>query len=543
MKKRVFSTAMAAVLAANMFAAVPFAVSADDSAAEGIIVNIDAEDYLAACAANSVTVSDIKLYASAFDGSQVTDFVIGVNNKIAAYPSDVWTDYLDKYNQTTENGVAVNYKEVPAVKGANLIYNTLKADYIQLWVDEFEKAGVDSWLSFAMNDITDGTEATSYLHSDFFHANPTLRRVHLTRTNQKYQYAMDYSNKAVRDNMLSLIDEALGRYDASGIELDFTNSIWLFSNGGEYRGMAYINDFMREVDKLTAKYAAKRGHEVKVAVRVANDIQTNYDFGLDVAAWAAEGLVDRVCPSSQEIADSDIPVKYWDTLLTPYGVDLAPCVTATIQSRPDSPRKVTQDLETLAGYSANIFSQGADKVYIADFGIADRIRSADKTATVAATDPIDTPKALWNAVNVVGSMDTLMKTNRRVVLTYSDILQLWRNTDAQLSKTIAKGKTAVIMIPVGDIPADATATFNFSVNNVMHTQGISVPQVYINAVKSKMTGAVKDDNHKFITDYIVSYEIPTDVYDEGHFLAEITHRADTSNSLIINYAEVYIKVN
>ena len=534
---------MAAVLAANTFAAVPFAVSADDTAAEGIIVNIDAEDYLAACGANSPTVAEIKAYASAFDGSQVTDFVIGVNNKIAAYPSDVWTDYLDKYNQTTENGQAVNYKETPAVKGANHVYNTLKADYIKLWIDEFKNADIDSWLSFTMNDITDTASATSYQHSDFFHQNPTLRRVHLSKTNQKYQYAMDYSNKKVRDNMLALIDEALGRYDADGIELDFTDCIWLFSNGGEYRGMAVMNDFMREVDKLTAKYAAKRGHEVKVSVRVATDILTNYDFGLDVAAWAAEGLVDRVCPSSQEVTDSDIPVKYWDTLLTPYGVELAPCVTSVIQTRPDSPTKGKQTLETLAGYSANIFTQGADRVYLADFGIADRIRSADKTATVAQTDAIDTTKALWNAVNVVGSMETLMKTDRRVILTYSDIQQLWRNTDAQLPKSIAKNKTAAIMISVGEIPEGATAKFSFSVSDVIHTQGISVPQVYINAVRSKMVGVTEGGvPEKYTTSNIVSYEISPEVFDEVHYLAEITHKADTANALQIQYAEVYIDV-
>ncbi len=540
MKTRFFSIAMAAVLTSGVFAAAPVAVSADDAKSEGIVLNIDAEDYLAACGNTSPTAEEIKGYASAFDGSQVTDFVIGVNNKIAAYPSDAWTDYLDKYEQTTENGKAVNYKETPAVKGANYVYNTLKADYIALWIEEFNKADINPWLSFTMNDITDTGNATSYLHSDFFHENPNLRRVHLAKSNQKYQYALDYSNKAVRDNMLALIDEALDRYNAYGIELDFSDCIWLFSNGGEYRGMAYLNDFMREVDKLTAKYAAEYKHEVKVSVRVASDIQTNYDFGLDIAAWASEGLIDRVCPSSQTVVDSDIPVKYWDTLLTPYGIDLAPCVTSVIQVRPDSPVKGKQTLETLAGYSANIFTQGADKVYLADFGIADRIRSADKTATVAQTDAIDTPKALWNAVNVVGAMDTLLKTDRRVILTYSDIQQLWRNTDAQLTKTATK--TVPIMISVGDIPEGADVTFRFSVNDIMHTQGISIPQVYINAVKSKMVGVTEGVPEKYTTAKVVSYEISPEVFDEVHFLAEITPKASTTTPLQIQYAEVYVDV-
>jgi len=537
MERRIISTATAAVLALNMCAALPCAVSADE-AVEGIVMNIDAEDYLAAVGTNLPTVAEIKAYATAFGGSHVTDFVIGVNNKIAAFPSDVWTDYLDKYDQTTENGQAVNYKETPSVKGAYHIYKTLNADYIDLWIDGFNEVDINPWLSFAMNDVTDGDKAASHLLSDYFHENSALRRVHLSRTNNKYQYALDYNNASVRNNMLNLIDEALGKYDAYGIELDFMDSIWLFSNGTEYNGMEKLNDFMREVDKITAKYAAKYKHEVKVSVRVASDIMTNYDFGLDVATWASEGLVDRVCPSGASVVDSDIPVKYWDTLLTPYGIDVAPCINSTIKNREESPISGTHDLETLSGYAGIFLSQGADKVYLADFGIADRIRSADKTATVADTDPINTTKALWNAVNVVGSYNEIMKTDRRVILTYSDTRQLWRNSDAQLPKSLPKA--GALMINAGDIPEGANVTFKFSVSEVMHTQGISVPQVYINAVNCKMTGFTEGIAGGYTTNHVVNYEVPAEVHDEGHFLAEIKPKASTNNALQIIYAEVYI---
>lgn len=541
MIKRISSVALSAVLAFSTIATLPCTLSADN-AAQGAIVNIDAEDYLAACGNSLPTISDIKAYATAFGGSQVTDFVIGVNNKLAAYPSDVWMDYLDKYDQTTENGKAVNYKSTPSVKGAYHIYKTLNADYIDLWIDALEDVDINPWLSFAMNDVTDATKKTSHLLSDFFHSNPSLRRVHMTKSNSKYKYGLDYSNKKVRDNMLALIDEALGRYDAYGIELDFINSIWLFSNGEEYTGMKQLNDFMREVDKITAKYAAKYGHEVKVAVRVASEIQTNYDFGLDIAAWASEGLVDRVCPSSELVVDCDIPVKYWDTLLTPYGVELAPCVTTLIKLYPDfsKPGTGAQTLETLAGYSANLFTQGADKVYLADFRIADRITSADKTASVAQTDPINTPAALWNAVNVVGSMDTLMKTDRRVILTYNDLQALWRSADPQIP--VLSSTTMGLMLSVGEIPEGAVATLRFSANDAVHTKGTDIPVVYVNATKCTMSGCTDGIEGGYVTTPVLSYTIPSEVYDEVHFFAEITPKAPNNASLRIQYAEIYVDV-
>ncbi len=42
----------------------------------------------------------------------------------------------------------------------------------------------------------------------------------------------------------------------------------------EYDGVEIMNEFMREIDALVHKYEGKYGHKIKMAVRVAADIQT-----------------------------------------------------------------------------------------------------------------------------------------------------------------------------------------------------------------------------------------------------------------------------
>ncbi len=233
--------------------------SYDDSRYDvnGLIINLDADGIFGA---DLGTKAQIEAYARGYEDSHVTDFMICVNNTNATYPSKVWTSISDKYKQKEENGVAVDYSGNATAKNAYNHFIAKKLDYIDILCDTFPEVGINPWISFRMNDAHGHDQKTSVLLSEFYHKNPQLRRVFhkgYAAGKSYYYYCLDYSQKLVRDNMIALINEALGRYDCYGIELDFQREIWLWKHGGEYNGIEILNDFMRDVEKLVAVYEAK----------------------------------------------------------------------------------------------------------------------------------------------------------------------------------------------------------------------------------------------------------------------------------------------
>lgn len=180
-----------------------------------------------------------------------------VNNTNATYPSEVWTSLPEKYTQTVENGIAVNYRENPIAQNSFIHFVGKGEDYIKTFCENFKAVGINPWISFRMNDSHDHDAGvrTSVLLSDFYHKNPQLRRVHhkdaATTSNKYYFNSMNYTYEAVREHMLALINEAMDRYgaDAYGIELDWQRDMWIWHPGGEYNGIEILNEFMREVRK------------------------------------------------------------------------------------------------------------------------------------------------------------------------------------------------------------------------------------------------------------------------------------------------------
>jgi hypothetical protein len=79
------------------------------------------------------------------------------------------------------------------------------------------------------------------------------------------------------------------------------------------RVIAYRATFMtRFLRELRAMLAAKGRPEVKIAANVFQDKAINDEYGLDVATWAREGLVDRLCPFRWEgQMDHKIDMDFW----------------------------------------------------------------------------------------------------------------------------------------------------------------------------------------------------------------------------------------
>lgn len=517
--------------------------NAEEYEVKGIYFNADPNFFFNIPAVQTCNAQYVRDYANMFRDTHVTDFVMQLNADIAFYDSNVWDDVIDRYNVTKENGIDVNYKGNQDVKAAYHVIKELGVDHIAVWIEEVKKVGITPWISFRMNDghglMEAATKGTYSIVGSWFHNNDEYRRVQNgVRFNNYFSYHSDYTFAEVRQHKLDLINEALNRYDAYGIELDWQRDSWLFYTGGEYNGLDVINDFMRDVEALVAQYEKKWGHEIKIGVIVKPDIQNNYDFGLDVMTWVSEGIVDRVTPKNRHPSTNNLmPIESWAELLAPYNVELSPCAEHNLRSihdnNSDSLLKL-QDLLTYSGSMASFFSQGADKVYVYNFFLdtilkdSDRIISEDNRVYFAGT------QGFHNILVTVGSYEKLMDRDRQIVLDYSDEQKLWAPIDMQLPRTLtANGESVFLRLPVGDIPEGSKVSIKIS-TSAGEMSAADRPTVKVNGETCTFTGF---GSNKALTTYtLLCYDVPASAHDGMYVVAEITPKA----GFTINHAEVFI---
>lgn len=503
----------------------------------GLILNLDADAFIGSAGGTAA----VQQYARGYADTHVTDFMICLNNTNSTYPTalDTWTDLADKYLQKVENGKAVDYSQETNAKAAYDHFIRSGNDYIKVLCETFPEVGINPWLSFRMNDIHGHGQETSLLLSDYYHSNPQYRRKATHGSGYwASSYAMnalDWGHEAVRQRFLDYINEALSRYDCYGIELDWQREIYLWSIGEEYDGLDILNDFMRDVESIVEIYEQKYGHEIKIGIRCASDIETNYDFGLDVLTWAAEGIIDLVIPTGHyTTADTDTPVTEWVSLMHPYGIEVAPCIEEYIQTNPVNGGRTQNTLMTYNGAAASFLSQGADKVAVYNFYIScgQYIRDMHKVSTMA--EDVSGTFRHFNIASTIGSLEKLMTLDRRVVLTYNDTAMIWNDNRAQLPLNVSAGETGTLRIAVGDIPAGATVTLKFGVNN----QNIAKrPTVYVNSKAATWLG-LEINAEGLSNSQVITYSVPASALNSQHLVIEITPQRD----LTTDYAEILIEV-
>ncbi len=517
---------------------------------KGIIINQDDSclyHYIARVLdTNPLTAEDFEKFPLQYKDSGVTDYFICLNATVATYPSKVMTSYVDKYHQKLENGEAVDYSTALAPAAAHYLFEILGIDHIAIQIDGFRKIGINPWVSFRMNDFHNYHEKTSVTLSDFFHSHPEMRRVkfHPEFLQGCSDLAYDYMYDAVREYFLTFIDESLDRYDPYGIELDFQREMTIFSMGNEYRGIELMNDFIRKVDGIVHKYEDKYGHEIKIAVRVAGDIQINFDFGLDVMQWVQEGIVNTVILAPRfESTDTDIPVRLWKTLLQPYGTEIVVGLDTYLQPAPGMKPRMPS-IETFAATAVSSYSQGADKLYFYNY-FRNNIHDLLSDETECSEDPslhICDNSIYKTVITKLASTDGALTLNRQHMITMKDTLPIWkRNTNYALTNRAANQlplhfkRDGSFKIFVGEIPEGAELTLRFAVEE--HEKAISdLPRTFVNSEACDYIGEI-EDKRWYPEGKLLCYNIPPSAY-----LDVICPYIIVNGETVIRYVDVFVKV-
>lgn len=250
-------------------------------------------------------------------------------------------------------------------------------DPYRFYIDAARAKGVSPGISMRMNDHHWVTEPDYCALSDFWRAHPEFRREQTKPQKGRWNwddYNFDYAHKEVRDYFLAYVAELLERYDVDVFECDWLRTAMCLRAGREAADAHFISEFMREVRMLAAAAAQRRGHPVKVSVRVCPVIATNQAIGYDVLQWVRDGSVDWVVGCNDwDCANFDIDVAGWEAEISKTGRDVLfiPGLDRNIRESyaPDSAKHNLSRAEYFA-WCDGVFAKGAKGVYLFNlFGI------------------------------------------------------------------------------------------------------------------------------------------------------------------------------
>ncbi len=502
---------------------------------KGIIYNQDADSLLYNVGKNgcTLTAEEMENYASQFKGSHMTDIMLCVNNSCSTFPSKIRTSLVDKYHQKIENGITVDHTACLSVAAAHHIYEVLGIDHIEVEIRTFRDIGINPWVSFRMNDIHDFHCETSPILPDHFHDHPEWYRVkyHPEFLVTNADRDLDYGLPEVREFWLAYIDEALDRYDPYGIELDYTREIEVFANGNEYDGLAIMTQFVRDVYALCGKYGEKYGHKIKLAVRVAPEVQQNMDYGLNVMEWVEEGMIDLVTVAGRfESNDNDMPIKLWSTLLKPRGVELAAGIEGNILPHFGC-RPFPWDAETIAACTASAYSQGADRIYMYNFFHCFQAPRLDEVEPELSAKG---PAMQASFYKIFGDFEKVLKLDRRHIWSVNDRLAPWyRNRQGMSQLPVTFRRSVSFKITVGDIPEGAAMTINIGFADPEKATA-NPPKLFVNSEECTYTGTMNYARADAGT--VLCYDVPASAHKSNVYVFPIVNEETT-----VNYLEAYIK--
>ncbi len=259
-------------------------------------------------------------------------------------------------------------------------------DYIGFVFSTLREMGIAPLASFRMNDAHMSSDPVGPVAGRFWMNHPEWR---LGESYGYYGSCMDYAVSAVREYLRRLVNEVIGKFpDIVGVELDGMRSPFFFKNGTGRQNAPLMTDLLRQIREDLDKAAAGRRRYL-LRVNVPRSPELAHEVGMDVAAWAAEGLVDGISPGCYG-TDFQLPIERWKELL---GGDIP------VHAYLNCGRAGGQyhSLEQYRAAAANAYAAGADGIYLFNFPCLDELsRLLPQPIAEPPMPPPEFPATCWH---------------------------------------------------------------------------------------------------------------------------------------------------
>jgi hypothetical protein len=293
----------------------------------------------------------------AFDGSDVDTILVCINAQVMYYPTKVGT--MRGTNSTPEERETWPASEQQRFANVQAFFDSGVDPYAVI-LAEAEARGREALLSFRMND----DHGNDFLRTAFLAEHPEWR---LGTEQYRGSGAPDFTHPEVRNYVLSLIEEAVRRYDSDGIELDFNRFPNFFKDGTTEERVAMMNGLVGRARQIVNEVGSERGRTLVLAVRVPSNYgrtpptpETARSIGCDVPAWVANGWVDFVTVSEYLFERGDLPIAEWKQAITS-----VPVYGGIECTRGGGAKNLAADEYRAA--AKKLWAAGADGVYLFNF--------------------------------------------------------------------------------------------------------------------------------------------------------------------------------
>lgn len=384
----------------------------------------------------------IDQYIDVMADAGVTVFLLNTNSRRTNYRSQAWETFWDGYDPTgpddqpflapiPRDGVASFRKGI----GNMLAVHQQKIDYPARVIKRCRSRDVSPWITLRMNDCHENDNMDHPFHGSFWKKNPQFYR---KNSPGYFACCLDYAHQEVRDYFMALIVETLDRYDIDGLELDFMREPYLFSAGKEAEGAVILNEWLRDIRRRVIAAGKKRGHPIRLGVRVPSKPEVATGWGLDFQTWVNEGVIDLLVVTPRwTTLEFDMPIRQWRDMLGKSKVTLAGGLEVSYRPYwdPDTWHTPTVSPELAVGAALMVLSQGADAVYLFNY-----------------FQPLWGLPVYQKTLKAMASLDLLQKLPRSFGVTFRDILAPGENYHMPLPAT---GREIMFQMNLGPIPDKA----------------------------------------------------------------------------------------
>jgi hypothetical protein len=431
---------------------------------KGIHINIDCD--LICHAGHKATAEERlkeldRLLVDTYAGTQVSEILYCVfNTQRVIFPAEraecVWDGYDPQggIGQPFLAGLRTDEDR----KGAQFYLDgwlNLKRDGVDWFAREIARCrekGISPWLSARMNDIHNIDNPQSIEHCKLWREHPEFQRCPhkgFTRVAPDWiDHAFDYAHPEVRERMFLILEELAERYDFDGLELDWMRFDYHFRPGGEAEGIEILNKFTADVRSMLDGWEKKRGHRIRLSARVPAAPVTSVRMGMDAAAWARKGIIDRIVPTPHwATTDNDIPIEVWKEVLEGTKTELV--IGAELGIHPsrdfmghkfENMRFVS--LEILRGTAMNYLARGNDAVYLYNY-----LPHHPELAESPVKGEI-----FRQVLNEIGTPETIRGLPRRHLVTFQDKFAIGEAVGSLLPARLAPQDYKYLRIPIGEPP-------------------------------------------------------------------------------------------
>ena len=288
---------------------------------------------------------------------KVTHFFMCPSGQRASFDSRTWEPIWAGANEPDYAGRTNNIWCVNAK-----LLNDRGIDPYAVWAKRCRERGVSPWLTMRMNDVH-YSNVTNYFRNTTFCR--TRKDLWINPKGREWSdTSLDYAQSEVREYSFGHLRELVERWDVDGVELDWMRFGRHLRPGRERADAHHLDDFVRRARRLLDDVGAKRGRRLSLGVRVCRDPGLAISkMGMDVAAWAKEGLVDLVVPHSFFQTDSGIAVAEWKNRIAAANpkVRVVPGIDSVV---PVGGRDVPMTIEMYRGVAAKFHREGAEDIYL-----------------------------------------------------------------------------------------------------------------------------------------------------------------------------------